>query len=112
MATNIMWVAGDRRVIHFLREKVTFCFNHPRNPNADTRSRGVRILKDFEIYGVLKKEPRSARRTRYQADRHDYLPEVKIESREQMPDRVNNRSAQSAGTKKSEPDQWSAQELI
>jgi hypothetical protein len=53
--------------------------------------------------GVLEKEPRPAERTSYQADRHDYLPDVKIESSAQMPDRVNNGSARLAGTKKSEP---------
>jgi hypothetical protein len=74
--------------------------------------RGVGSSKDFEIRGVLEKEPRSAGRTSYQADRHGYLPEVKIESPEQMPDRVNNRNAQSVGTKKSKSDQRSAEDLI
>jgi hypothetical protein len=74
--------------------------------------RGVGSSKDFEIRGVLEKEPRSAGRTSYQADRHGYLPKVKIESPEQMPDRVNNRSAQSAGTKKSKSDQRSVEDLI
>jgi hypothetical protein len=74
--------------------------------------RGVGSSKDFEIRGVLEKEPRSAGRTSYQADRHGYLPEVKIESPEQMLDRVNNRNAQSVGTKKSKSDQRSAEDLI
>jgi hypothetical protein len=77
--------------------------------------RGVGELefqKKIEIHGVLEKEPRSVRRTSYQADQNGYLLEVKIESPEQMSDRVHNRSARSAGTKKSEPDQWSTEELI
>jgi hypothetical protein len=74
--------------------------------------RGVGSLKDFEIHGVLKKEPRSTRHTSYQADRHGYLLKGKIESPEQMPDRVNNRSAQSVGTKKPEPDQRLTEDLI
>jgi hypothetical protein len=94
------------------KKKVTFCFNRPRNPNADARSRGVGSSKDFEIRGVLEKEPRSAGCTSYQADQRDYLPEVKIESPEQMPNRVNNRSTRSAGTKMSEPEQRSAEDLI
>jgi hypothetical protein len=112
MATNFMWVAGDGTTIHFQRKSVTFCLNRPRNPDTDARYWGVGSSKDFEIHGILEKEPRSARRTSYLADRHSYLPEVKIESLELMPDRVNNRSTRSAGTKKSEPDQRSAEDLI
>jgi hypothetical protein len=33
----------------FPEKKVTFCFNHPRNPDADARSWGVGSSKDFEI---------------------------------------------------------------
>jgi hypothetical protein len=96
----------------FLDKKTTFCFNCPRNPDADVRSWGVESSKDFKICGVLEKEPRSARRTSYRADWNSYLPEVKIKSPEQMPDQVNNRSARSAGTKKSEPEQRSTEDLI
>jgi hypothetical protein len=96
----------------FPEKKIIFCFNRPRNPDADARSRRVGSSKDFKIRDVLKKEPKSAGRTSYQADRHSYLPKVKIENLEQMPDRVNNRSARSEGTKKLEPDQQSAEELI
>jgi hypothetical protein len=89
-----LYVGGRRREDDsFLEKKITFCFNRPCNPDADVRSQGVGSSKDFEIHDVLKKEPRSARRTSYQVDRNGYLPEVKIESPEQMPDRVNNRSA-------------------
>jgi hypothetical protein len=112
MATSFIWMADDGRMIRFPRKKITFYFNRLRNPDADARSQGVGSSKDFKIHGVLEKEPRSARRTSYQADRNGYLPEVKIESPEQMPDRVNNRSGQSAGTKKSKPDQQSTEELI
>jgi hypothetical protein len=104
-------VADDRRTIRFPR-KIIFCFNCPRHLDADVKSRGVGSLKDFEIRSVIEKEPRSARCTSYQADRNGYLHEVKIESPEQMLDRVNNRSGRSAGTKKSEPDQRLAEELI
>jgi hypothetical protein len=108
-----LYVGGRRREDDsFPEKKITFYFNCLRNPDADARSQGVGGSKDFEISDILKKEPRSARCTSYQADQNGYLPEVKIESPEQMPDRVNNRSARSAGTKKSEPDQRSAGELI
>jgi hypothetical protein len=108
-----LYVGGRRWEDDSFPEKnITFCFNRPRNPNANTRSRGVGSSKDFEICGVLEKEPRSVGRTSYQADRHGYLHEVKIESPEQMLDRVNNRSTRSMGTKKSESDQRSAEELI
>jgi hypothetical protein len=94
MAASFMWVAGDGTMIRFPRKRVTFCFNRPRNKDVDTRSQGggVGSSKDFEIRGILKKEPRSTGCTSYQADRHGYLPEVKIESPEQMPGQVNNRS--------------------
>jgi hypothetical protein len=55
---------------------------------VDLRSRGVGSSKDFEIRGILKKELRSTGRTNYQADRHGYLFEVKIEISEQMPIRL------------------------
>jgi hypothetical protein len=108
-----LYVGGRRRDDNsFPKKKITFYFNRPRNPDADARSWGVGSSKDFEIHGVLEKEPRSVRCTSYQADQNDYLSEVKMESPEQMPDWANNRRAQSAGTKKSEPDQWSAKEMI
>jgi hypothetical protein len=106
-------MGGRRREDNsFLEKKITFCFNRPRNPDVDARSWGVGSSKDFEICGILEKETRSTRRISYQADRNGYLPEVKIERSEQMLDWVNNRSARSTGTKKSEPDQWSTKELI
>jgi hypothetical protein len=70
------------------------------------RSQGVESSKDFEICGVLKKELRSNGYTSYQADRHGYLPEVKIEITEQMPDRTNNSCARLAVIKKLGPNQW------
>jgi hypothetical protein len=105
---------GDRRWDDdsFPVKKIAFYFNCSRNPNADARSQGIGSSKDFKIRGVLEKERGSARRTSYQADRHDYLPEVKIESPEQMSNRVNNRSTRSVGTKKSEPEQRSTENLI
>jgi hypothetical protein len=100
-----LYVGGMRREDDsFPKKKITFYFNRMCNLDAGVRSRGVESLKDFEIHDVLKKESRSVGRTSYQVDRHSYLPEVKIESPEQMPDWVNNRSVRSTGTKKSEPD--------
>jgi hypothetical protein len=99
-----LYMGGRRREDDsFPEKKITFCFNRPCNSDVDARSRGVGILKKIEIHGILEKEPRSIRHTSYQADQNGYLLEVKIESPEQMPDRANNRSARSAGTKKSEP---------
>jgi hypothetical protein len=66
----------------FPEKKVTFRFNRSCNPDTDARSRGVGSSKDFEIRGILEKEPRHAGRTSYQPDRNGYLPEVKIESSE------------------------------
>jgi hypothetical protein len=65
--------------------------------------RGVGSSKDFEICGILKKELRSNGRTSYQADRHGYLPEIKIEISEHVLDRTNNSSARSAITEKLGP---------
>jgi hypothetical protein len=75
-------------------------------------SRGVGSSKYFEIHDALKKEPRSTGRTSFQSDRHGYLPEVKIEIPEQMPDRINNSSARSAVTEKLGPNQRLAEDLI
>jgi hypothetical protein len=61
-----------------------------------TRIRGVGSSKKSEIHGGLKKESRSTERTSHQVDRYGYLPEVKIEILEQMPDRINNSSVRSA----------------
>jgi hypothetical protein len=88
----------------FPKKKVTFRFNRPCNPDADATSRGVGNSKGFEIRGILEKEPWPTGRTSYQADRHSYLPKIKIESSAQMSDWVNNGSARSAGTKMSEPE--------
>jgi hypothetical protein len=93
MVTSFMWVVGNGATIRFPRKKVTFCFNHPRNPDADARSQGVRSSKDFEICGILEKEPRPVGHISYQVNQHGYLAKVKIESSAQMLDRVNNRSA-------------------
>jgi hypothetical protein len=42
--------AADGRVtIHFSRKNVHFCFNNPRNPDAESRSPKVGSLKSFEI---------------------------------------------------------------
>jgi hypothetical protein len=99
-----LYVGGRRRGDDsFPEKKVTFRFNRPHNLDADVRSWGVGNSKGFEICGVLEKEPIPAGRTSYQADRHSYLLEVKIESSTQMLDRGNNGSARSVGTKKSEP---------
>jgi hypothetical protein len=76
--------------------------------------RGVRSwkLKKFEIHGVLKKESRSTGCTNYQAGRHGYLSEVKIEISEQISDRINNSSARLAVIKKLGPNQQLAEDLI
>jgi hypothetical protein len=36
---------------------VPFCFNHPRNSDAESRSQKGGSLKDFEVCGVPEKEP-------------------------------------------------------
>jgi hypothetical protein len=41
----------------FLQKKMSFCFNRPCNLNARSWSQKVGSLKDFEIYGVIEKEP-------------------------------------------------------
>jgi hypothetical protein len=53
-----LYVASRRRDgDSFAEKKITFCFNRPHNPNAEARSRGDGSSKDFEIRGILKKEP-------------------------------------------------------
>jgi hypothetical protein len=64
-----IYTSGRRRGDDlFPLEKITFCFNHPRDPDADSRSWGVGSSKKFEIHGVLKKESRSTGCTSHQAD--------------------------------------------
>jgi hypothetical protein len=46
------------------------------------------------------------------SDRHGYLPKVKIEIPEQMPDRITNNSTRSAVTEKLGPNQRLAEDLI
>jgi hypothetical protein len=75
-----LYMGGRRRGDDsFPLKKITFCFNHSCDPDANSRSRGSGSSKKIKIHGVLKKEPRSIRHTSYRADRHGYLPGVKIE---------------------------------
>jgi hypothetical protein len=67
---------------------------------VDSNSWGDGSSKKFEIRGILKKEPRFTGRTSHQIDRHGYLPKVKVEILEQMPDQIINSSAQSVVTEK------------
>jgi hypothetical protein len=78
----------------------------------DSRSWGVGSLNFFEIRGILKKESRSTGRTSHQANQYGYLPEVKIEILEHMPDRINNNSARSVVIEKLGPNQQLAEDLI
>jgi hypothetical protein len=79
---------------------------------VDSRNWGVGRLKKFETRGVLKKESRSTGRIGLQADRHGYLPEVKIEIPEWMPDRINNSSARSTIIEKLGLNQQLTEDLI
>jgi hypothetical protein len=69
-------------------------------------------IKKIEICGVLKKESRSTGRTSHQVDQHGYLPEVKIEILEQIPDQINNSSSRLVVTKKLGVNQWLEEDLI
>jgi hypothetical protein len=40
----------------FPQKKVSFCFNHSRNLDAESRSQKDESLKDFEVCGVPEKE--------------------------------------------------------
>jgi hypothetical protein len=53
---DLIGIAGDSAVIHFLRKNGHFCFNNPHNPDAESRSQKVGSLTDFEIHGVPEKE--------------------------------------------------------
>jgi hypothetical protein len=39
------------------KKKMSFCFNHPHNPNARSMTKKFGSLKDFEVHGIHKKEP-------------------------------------------------------
>jgi hypothetical protein len=53
-----------------------FCFNHPCDPDVGLRSQKIGSLKDFEVRGVIEKQPTFNERRSYQSDRHGHLPEV------------------------------------
>jgi hypothetical protein len=42
----------------FLEKKMSFCFNHPRNPATESRNEKFRSLKYFEEHSIQEKEPR------------------------------------------------------
>jgi hypothetical protein len=84
------------------------CFSVSTTRTIHTWDRGAekfRSSKDFEVCDVLEKEPGSNRSNSYQADRHDYLPEVKRDIPVQLPNHAINDSARSALTRNLEPDQ-------
>jgi hypothetical protein len=98
-------VVGDGVTIRFPRKRIP-SFSTTRVIRTWIREVGeLEVQKKIEIHGVLKKEMGSTRCTSYQADRHGYLLEVKIEIPEQMPDRINNSSARSAIIEKLGPNQ-------
>jgi hypothetical protein len=55
--TSIISAAGDSVTIRFPKKKMHFCFNHPHDPDARSRSQKVGSLKDFEVCGIPEKEP-------------------------------------------------------
>jgi hypothetical protein len=55
---SFIGVVGDNAMIRFLRKKVSFYFNHPRDPDASSRRQKVGSLKYFEVCGIPEKEPR------------------------------------------------------
>jgi hypothetical protein len=75
--TSFIGAAGDGVTIHFPRKNVTFFFNSPCNSDTESRSQKGGSLKDFEVCGVLEKEPSHNRQKTYQPVRHGHLPEVK-----------------------------------
>jgi hypothetical protein len=60
----------------FPEKKISFCFNHPHDPDMGSRCRKVGSLKDFQVRGVLKKEPASNKQKSCQFIRHGHLPKV------------------------------------
>jgi hypothetical protein len=54
---SFIGAAGGRVMIQFSKKKMSFCFNHPRDPDAKPRSQKVGSFKDFKIRGILEKEP-------------------------------------------------------
>jgi hypothetical protein len=54
---SFIGATGDSVMIHFSRKKMPFCFNHPCDLDARSRSQKGGSLKDFEVCGVPEKEP-------------------------------------------------------
>jgi hypothetical protein len=42
----------------FPQKKMSFCFNHPRNPTTESRSKKFESLKYFEVRSVQEKKTR------------------------------------------------------
>jgi hypothetical protein len=74
-STSFIGVAGDSAMIRFLRKKISFCFNYPRDPDARSRGQNVGSLKDFEVCGVPEKEP--WHNGQKAINLFDHLPKVK-----------------------------------
>jgi hypothetical protein len=79
VASSFIWAASDRVMICFPRKR---CLSILTTHTIRTRDRAAKkfgCLRDFEVRGILKKEPGSNGPNNYQADRHSYLLEVKRE---------------------------------
>jgi hypothetical protein len=91
--------------------KDNFCFNHPNNPDADSKTQGAGS-SIFLSRGILKKELRFTGCTSHQVDQHGHLPEVNVEISEQMLDQIINSSARSVVTEKIGFNQQLTEDLI
>jgi hypothetical protein len=77
VAPNFIWAAGDSATIHFPKKRCLSVSTARIIQMRDRVAKKFGSSKDFEVHGVLEKEPGSNRPTSYQAGQHDYLPEVK-----------------------------------
>jgi hypothetical protein len=56
-SVSFIGAAGDCVTIPFPRKKMHFCFNHPCDLDAGSRSQKVKSLKDFKVCGIPEEEP-------------------------------------------------------
>jgi hypothetical protein len=68
MAPNFIWAANDNVMIHFPKKR---CLSVLTTCTIRMRHRGVKKFgssKDFDVCGILEKEPGSNEPSSYQAD--------------------------------------------
>jgi hypothetical protein len=76
-STQLYMCSRRQRDDLFPQKKMSFYFNHPRDPDVRSRSQKVGSLKDFEVCSVIEKVPLHNGQKSYQLICHGHLLEEK-----------------------------------